>query len=184
VVLMALVVDRVGTLARMLQLCTRKGWNVESCTVSVTEESDVKRITLFLDCQEDPDRMAREFLALTDILEARALRAGEHVDRELLLAKVRVGADGALPAALVAVGARIVWREGDLVIAEATGSHEVLNPIVVEPPAGVVEAAVTGRTCLEAGPDHIALPPELEAERVHGASAWPQAPTPTGGAWR
>jgi acetolactate synthase-1/3 small subunit len=184
VVLMALVVDRVGTLARMLQLCTRKGWNVESCTVSLTEEADVKRITLFLECEEDPDRMAREFLALTDVLEARALTAGQHVDRELLLVKVRVGPDGGLPPALQAIGARIVWRRGDLAVAEATGSHEVLNPIVVEPPPGVIEAAVTGRTCLEAGPDHISLPPEVEAERATGAGGPHPAPSPTGGVMR
>lgn len=163
-VLMALVLDRPGTLARMTQLCGRRGWNVESCTVSLTEEPDVKRITLFLDCREDPDRLARPFLALTDILEARALPDGAHVDRELLLAKVRVGPDGGLPPALMAIGARIVWRSGEVAVAEATGSHEVIDPIVASPPPGVIEAAVTGRTCLEAGPDHIQLPPhELEA---------------------
>jgi acetolactate synthase-1/3 small subunit len=156
---MALVVDRPGTLARMTQLCGRRGWNVESCTVSLTDEPDVKRITLFLDCQEDPDRLARPFLALTDILEARALEDGAHVDRELILAKVRLGPDGGLPAALMAIGARIVWRRGDLAVAEANGGHEVVDPIVAALPPGVIEAVVTGRTCLEAGPDHIALPP-------------------------
>ena len=158
-VLMALVLDRPGTLARMTQLCGRRGWNVESCTVSLTDEPDVKRITLFLDCREDPERLSRPFLALTDILEARALGDGDHVDRELLLAKVRVGRDGALPPALMAIGARVVWRSGDVAVAEATGSHEVIDPIVASLPPGVIEAAVTGRTCLEAGPDHIQLPP-------------------------
>lgn len=158
-VLMALVVDRPGTLARMTQLCGRRGWNVESCTVSLTDEPDVKRITLFLDCQEDPDRLARPFLALTEILEARALEDNAHVDRELLLAKVRIGPDGGLPAALTAIGARIVWRQGEVAVAEATGSHDVIDPIVASLPPGVIEAAVTGRTCLEAGPGHIALPP-------------------------
>jgi acetolactate synthase I/III small subunit len=158
-VLMALVLDRPGTLARMTQLCGRRGWNVESCTVSLTDQPDVKRITLFLDCQEEPDRLARPFLALTDILEARALADSAHVDRELLLAKVWVGPDGGLPPALTAIGARIVWRRDDLALAEATGSHEVIDPIVASLPPGVIEAVVTGRTCLEAGRDHIALPP-------------------------
>jgi acetolactate synthase-1/3 small subunit len=166
-VLMALVLDRPGTLARMTQLCGRRGWNVESCTVSLTDEPDVRRITLFLDCQEEPDRLVRPFLALTDILEARALADPDHVDRELLLAKVRIGPDGALPPALMAIGARLVWRSGAVAVAEATGSHEVLDPICASPPAGVIEAVVTGRTCLEAGAAHIALPPR-EAEPALG----------------
>ena len=167
-VLIALVADRVGTLNRMLQLCTRRGWNVESCTVSLTEEADVKRITLFLDCEEDPERLAHQFLTLADILEARALGEGRHIDRELLLAKVRIGAEGSLPPALTAIGARIVWRQGDLALAEATGSHDVLDPIVAAPPPGVLEAAVTGRTCLEAGPGRMVLPLEGEFEAAHG----------------
>jgi|GEM_PF-6892646 len=170
-VVTTLVVDRVGTLARMTQLCTRRGWNVESCTVSLTDEPDVKRITLFLDCQEDPDHLAHQFLALTDILEARALADGRHVDRELLLAKVRIGPDGGLPSALGAIGARIVWRQGEIAVAEATGSHEILDPIVADLPPGVIEAAVTGRTCLEAGPDRICLPEEPgEAPLAHAGT--------------
>jgi acetolactate synthase-1/3 small subunit len=160
VVLAALVADRVGTLSRMTGLCGRRGYNVLSVTVSPTSEEDVKRLTLALDCQEDPESLRRQFLALADVLEVRVLTAAQRVDRELLLAKVRLGPDGSLPPALASLSARVIWQEQGVAIVEATGPAGALEDLAsrrILPE--VLEAVLTGHTCLETGPGRMEIPP-------------------------
>lgn len=167
VVLAALVQERIGVLNRMTGLCTRRGYNVISVTVSPTAEADVKRITLALDCHEDPHRLERHFLALADILEVQVLAEERRVDRELLLAKVRLGPDGALPAALIALGGRVVGQDGDLAVVEATGESGALRTVLEGPdaPPCIFEAAVTGYASLEVSERRLEIPPH-EAEGV------------------
>jgi acetolactate synthase-1/3 small subunit len=171
-VLATLVTDRIGTLSRMAALLGRLGMDILSVAVSPTPEEDVKRITLAVDGPVDGERLEREFLALTDVLEVQVLPPEERVDRELVLVKVRLS-QGKLPPAVASLGGRVVWQQGELAMVEATGEPgHFAHLLGAQARAqGVVEAVVAGRATLSTFPQALPIPPHVPWEDTWKAAA-------------
>src|SRR3989441_12606420 len=78
-----------GALARVSQLFSRRGYNIQSLAVGPTESSDISRLTLRVDCSEHSlEQIEKQMHKLVNVLRVTELRPDEAVERELALITV------------------------------------------------------------------------------------------------
>ena len=80
-----------GALARVVGLFAQRAYNIESLTVSPTNDLTLSRMTIAteVDCKATLEQMMKQLHKLVDVLRVSELTEGAHVERELLLIKVR-----------------------------------------------------------------------------------------------
>jgi len=93
--LSVLVENKSGVLARVAALFSRRGFNIESLAVGPTENPDLSRMTIVVDADTAPlEQITKQLNKLVDVVKVIDLSDGDHIERELMLVKVRaVGKD-------------------------------------------------------------------------------------------
>lgn len=90
-VLSLLVRNEAGVTSRISGLFTRRGYNMESITGGVTENSLVSRITIVVSGEEGLlEQVTKQLAKLEDVIEIEELEADNSVCRELILVRVAV----------------------------------------------------------------------------------------------
>ncbi|MDD3930985.1 MAG: acetolactate synthase small subunit [Eubacteriales bacterium] len=91
--LAVLVENRAGVLNRVTSLFARRGYNIESLAVGITEDPVISRITITLESDNEQIRqIIRQLHKLPDILMVRQLQPEESFSRELVFIKVHAEA--------------------------------------------------------------------------------------------
>lgn len=89
-----LVENHSGVLARVSGLFARRGFNIESLAVGVTEDETMSRITIVADGDSRTiEQVEKQLNKLIDVIKVRTQESEEIISRELMLVKV-----SALPA--------------------------------------------------------------------------------------
>ena len=89
-----------GALARVSQLFSRRGYNIQSLAVGPTENADISRLTLRVDCSEHSlEQISKQMHKLVNVLRVTELRSDESLERELALITVAVSPATRVPAA-------------------------------------------------------------------------------------
>jgi len=79
-----------GALSRVAGLFTARGYNIESLTVAPTEDSTLSRITLVTSGSEEViEQIKKQLNKLVDVVKLVDLTEGEHIEREMMMIKVR-----------------------------------------------------------------------------------------------
>ncbi|TEW55693.1 acetolactate synthase small subunit [Psychromonas sp. RZ22] len=80
-----------GALARVVGLFAQRAYNIESLTVSPTNDKTLSRMTITTDVLNNAtlEQMMKQLHKLVDVLRVSELTQSPHVERELLLIKVR-----------------------------------------------------------------------------------------------
>ena len=87
--LSVLVENRSGVLSRVAGLFSRRGFNIDSLAVGVTENPEVSRMTIVVDGDEyTVEQVNKQLNKLIDVIKIRALENSDSVSRELALIKV------------------------------------------------------------------------------------------------
>ena len=148
-----LVENHFGVLARVSSLISARGFNIDSLTVSTTEDPTISRMTIVVDA-EGPrlEQVKNQLNRLIDVIEVKELHDGEFIDREILLARVR--ANGQTKATLEQLakryGAKLADATDSSVVIEAAGDTKVLDQLVEQlRPHGITKLVRTGRVALE-----------------------------------
>jgi len=93
-ILSVLVQNRPGVLARVASLFARRGYNIFSLAVAPAEEEGRSRITIVVDVESSPlEQIVKQLFKLIDVVKISELDPRRSVERELLLATVRVQPD-------------------------------------------------------------------------------------------
>ena len=150
-----LVENHFGVLARVSGLISARGFNIDSLTVSATEDSTVSRMTIVVDVDtpQKLDQVKHQLSRLIDVIEVQELKDGAFIDRELLL--VRVHANGVHRKELLQIveqfGARVADDTSvDSLVIEAMGDTTRLDGFVeLLKPHGIKQLVRTGRIALE-----------------------------------
>ena len=88
--LSVLVENKPGVLSRIAGLFTRRGYNIDSLAVSPTEDPDLSRMTIAVDAGRFPvEQITKQLNKLVDVVKVVDLSEGRHIERELMLVKVR-----------------------------------------------------------------------------------------------
>lgn len=79
-----------GALSRVAGLFSARGYNIESLSVAPTEDPSVSRMTLTTRGSPDIiEQIVKQLNKLIDVIKLLDLTEGVHVEREIMLVKVR-----------------------------------------------------------------------------------------------
>jgi acetolactate synthase-1/3 small subunit len=84
-----------GALSRVAGLFSARGYNIESLTVAPTEDPTLSRMTVVTAGSDEViEQITKQLNKLIDVVKVIDLSDGDHIERELMLVKVRaVGKD-------------------------------------------------------------------------------------------
>lgn len=83
-----------GALSRVVGLFSQRAYNIETLTVAPTEDPTLSRMTIVTTGDERQiEQIIKQLNKLVDVLKVSDLSEGDHIEREIVLVKVR--ADGA-----------------------------------------------------------------------------------------
>lgn len=79
-----------GALSRVVGLFSARGYNIETLTVAPTEDETLSRMTIVtIGSDEVIEQITKHLNRLVDVVKVVDLSEGPHVERELMLIKVR-----------------------------------------------------------------------------------------------
>jgi acetolactate synthase-1/3 small subunit len=85
-----LVENEAGALSRISGLFSARGYNIESLTVAPTEDASMSRMTIVTTGSDDViEQITKQLNKLVDVVKVVDLSEAEHIERELMLIKVR-----------------------------------------------------------------------------------------------
>jgi acetolactate synthase I/III small subunit len=85
--------NEAGALSRVSGLFSARGYNIESLTVAPTEDPTMSRMTIVTSGSDEViEQINKQLNKLVDVVTVMDLTDGDHIERELMLVKVR--ADG------------------------------------------------------------------------------------------
>src|SRR3954467_12097861 len=92
-VLVVLVENKAGVLARVSGLFARRGYNIFSLAVAPTDDPRFSRITIVVDVESAPlEQVVKQLFKLIPVIKITELHPDEAVERELMLLTVRAEA--------------------------------------------------------------------------------------------
>lgn len=150
-----LVENSAGVLSRVAGLFSRRGYNIDSLTVGVTQDPKFSRVTVTVSGDDDVlEQIEKQLSKLIDVIDIRELPADASVCRELVLVKVMCSPSQRQEITAIAdiFRANIVDVSPESVIVELTGGESKLNAFI-ELLNGfkITELARTGITGLARG---------------------------------
>jgi len=166
-VLSVLVENKAGVLARVVNLFSRRAYNIYSLAVAPTDDPSFSRLTIVVDVETAPlEQIVKQLHKLINVVKIVELDPRNSVERELLMATVKCSvADRGQVAELTRIfEGRIVAVSNEALTVSLEGHpgkiddfEELLRPF------GISELQRTGR---------IALPKlERESHRLHAVTA-------------
>ncbi|SCY35604.1 acetolactate synthase, small subunit [Nitrosospira sp. Nl5] len=82
--------NEAGALSRVAGLFSSRGYNIESLTVAATEDATLSRMTLVTAGSDDVvEQITKQLNKLIEVVKVVDLSDGDHIERELMLIKVR-----------------------------------------------------------------------------------------------
>ena len=82
--------NEAGALSRVSGLFSARGYNIESLTVAPTEDPTLSRMTLVTRGSDDIiEQIIKQLNKLVDVVKLVDLTEGAHIEREMLLIKVK-----------------------------------------------------------------------------------------------
>ncbi len=83
--------NEAGALARVAALFSTRGYNIESLSVAPTEHDELSRLTLVTrGSNEVIEQITKQMAKLVDVVKIADMTLDDHIERELLLIKVKV----------------------------------------------------------------------------------------------
>jgi len=82
-----------GALSRVAGLFSARGYNIESLTVATTEDATLSRMTIVTSGNDAViEQIIKQLNKLIDVVKVLDLNDGRHIERELMLIKVKASA--------------------------------------------------------------------------------------------
>lgn len=151
-----LVDNKPGVLARVSGLFARRGYNIESLTVSITENPEVSRMTIVVGGDTDTlEQITKQLHKLIDTLKVVDYLDIPMLDRELALIKVSadIGQRAELMQIVEIFRGRVIDVAEKTFVIEVTGNGDKIDAFEKQMEVfGVRELVRTGRIAMMRGP--------------------------------
>lgn len=153
--LAVLVENKPAVLTRVAGLFSRRGFNIESLAVGVTENLDISRITIVVSGDDKIlEQVEKQLNKLIDVIRVSDIPAGESVSRELAL--IKVGVDSTTRAEVMQIvdvfRAKIVDVGIKSLVVEVTGDESKINAMEqLLRQFGIKEMVRTGKIAMNRG---------------------------------
>jgi len=154
-VLSVLVENQAGVLSRVSGLFSRRGYNIDSLSVGVTEDPAISRMTIVV--RGDSyilEQIKKQLNKLIDVIKVIELDKDRSVFRELMLIKVNARENNR--ASIIEIvdifRASVVDVSNETLTVELTGDEDKIEAFInLMKPYGIREIVRTGLTALERG---------------------------------
>lgn len=160
-ILSVLMENEPGALSRVVGLFAQRGYNIDSLTVAPTEDQSLSRLTLTTHGNEKIiEQITKQLNKLIDVVKVIDLTEGGHIERELMLLKIKAG--GAQRAEVkrtvdIFRGQIVDVSPGGYTV-QITGNSSKLDAFIAALPEGdIVEVARTGVSGLSRGEKSLRL---------------------------
>jgi acetolactate synthase-1/3 small subunit len=156
-----LVENESGALSRIAGLFSARGYNIESLTVAPTDDPSLSRMTLVTSGNDDiVEQIKKQLNKLIDVVKLLDLSEGEHIEREMMLIKLRAaGADREELKRLTEIfRAKIIDVTESTYVVELTGASKKLDAFIQAVPSGLITEVVrSGATGIARGDKALTL---------------------------
>ena len=151
----ALVENKPGVLARVSGLFARRGFNIESLAVSITDDVTVSRMTIVVEGDDTVlEQITKQLHKLIDVIKVEDYQGMPIVQRELAMIKVNAESSNR-PEIMQLVNifrAKIIDISDKTFTVEVTGSVEKVDALEnLLSPYGIKEVVRTGRIAMMRG---------------------------------
>ena len=161
----ALMEDKPGVLNRVVNMFSRRAFNIESLTVGHTDQKGISRMTVVVDgTNTDVEQVVKQLYKLIDVIKVSDVTHDKTVLRELMLVKVHATRDTRAEIIQIAgiLGAQIVDLAHDSVIVQLGDEEEKIDDFVrLVRPFRIKEMVRTGRVAMARGSQNVQRAPEL-----------------------
>ena len=150
-----LVENEAGALSRISNMFSARGYNIESLTVAPTEDASMSRLTVVTKGSDEViEKITKQLNKLVEVVKVVDLSEAEHIERELMLIKVRAGAkerDEVKRMADIFRG-RVIDVSDSTYTIELTGDGRKLDAFIhAIDPAAIMETVRTGTSGIGRG---------------------------------
>ncbi|MBI2306015.1 MAG: acetolactate synthase small subunit [Rhodocyclales bacterium] len=143
-----LIENEAGALSRVSGLFSARGYNIETLTVAPTEDPSLSRMTIVTTGSDDVlEQITKQLNKLVDVVKVVDLSEAAHIERELMLIKVRAtGKDREEMKRMADIfRGRIIDVTDSTYVVELTGSSSKLDSFISAIDAGLIlETVRTG----------------------------------------
>ncbi|MDQ1252261.1 MAG: acetolactate synthase small subunit [Euryarchaeota archaeon] len=154
--LAVLVENKSGVLSRVAALFSRRGYNIDSLAVGVTEDPEVSRITLVVHGDDHVlEQVTKQLNKLVDVIKVSDIGGDDAVERELALIKVTADKDNRAEIIQIAdiFRAKIIDVSPKSMTVEVTGDEGKVDAIAkLLRQFGIKEMVRTGKIAMIRGP--------------------------------
>ena len=122
-----------GALSRVAGLFSARGYNIESLSVAPTEEPSVSRMTIETSGSEEVlEQITKQLNKLVDVIKLVELTEGPHVEREMMVIKLRATGDAReeIKRTTDIFRGRILDVTATTYIVEVTGNSDKLDAFI------------------------------------------------------
>jgi acetolactate synthase I/III small subunit len=127
--------NEAGALTRVAGLFSTRGYNIESLSVAPTEDPTVSRLTLVTTGSDAViQQIVNQLNKLVDVVQVLDMTRGEHLERELVLLKLRIEPEhaDAVRGQVVRSGGRVLDPATEGFIVELTASEAEVTAFMSE----------------------------------------------------
>ena len=147
--------NEAGPLSRVSGLFSARGYNIESLSVAPTEDQSLSRMTIVTrGSDEIIEQIIKQLNKLIDVVKVLDLHDGDHIERELVLVKVKANKQyrDEVQQLSSSYGGRIIDSSENILTIEFTGtSTELDNYLKSLNNSFVVEIVRTGASGIGRG---------------------------------
>lgn len=153
--LSVLVENQPGVLSKVAGLFSRRGFNIDSLAVGVTQDADISRMTIVVDGDEHiVEQVEKQLNKLIPVIKVKVLEPGMFLSSEHALIKVtcRTKQHAEIMNIADLLHASIVDVSPASLTLEITGSEDRLNTLIgLLKPYGIKEVVRSGALAIEKG---------------------------------
>ncbi|KHF25189.1 acetolactate synthase small subunit [Solemya velum gill symbiont] len=153
--------NEAGALSRVAGLFTARGYNIESLSVAPTEDQTLSRMTLVTIGDERViEQITKQLNKLVDVVKLVDLSEGIHIEREMMMIKVRaeMGMREEIKRLSDIFRGKIIDVTDTSYVVEMTGDSSKLDSFVrAIPEELIIEVVRTGASGISRGPKALTL---------------------------
>ncbi len=139
-----------GALSRVSGLFSSRGYNIESLTVAPTEDASLSRMTIVTRGSDDIiEQITKQLNKLVDVVKVVDISEAAHIERELMMVKVRAtGKDREEMKRMADIfRGHIVDVSDSSYVIELTGTQEKLDSFVAAIDSSLIIETVRSGVC-------------------------------------
>jgi acetolactate synthase-1/3 small subunit len=160
-IIAVLLENEAGALSRVAGLFSARGYNIESLTVAPTDDPTLSRMTLVTTGNEEiVEQIKKQLNKLIDTVKLVDLTEGPHIEREMMMIKVRAEGENREELKRLAdiFRANIIDVTDTSYTVELTGASKKLDAFIDAVPEGlIVEVVRSGPTGIARGEKGLTL---------------------------